>query len=475
MKKAVITILGTISCCDIEGENCNEQKRAYYETDDKIKEVLTLKYTNYTNMLPILIENFYPEYELVPIYTEDKYDNEGKLIKGSKTIQASVLKKCENDKFSNIEEISEKIFANGIPIKNENDFKTILKNIDKKIREYDEVVIDVSHGFRHLPILMTVDLIVTSLKSESKDKVKNILFAEEVQKNKRYKIVDLSEYLDLASLAFIINIFKDNYTVSNHIKIKSKDYKELIKLMQKFSKDLMGLSIDNLLNEKDGVVIKLIEKLKDLEGKEILFKEEIKTIREKLETVYTKKDHRYQTFYYIAEDVSDEKRGYLAVAISLMFEGISFYLLYALQEKSFKLKKFFNILTKKAEKNEEKLTYYDILNLCRSVFLFNEKGIIISKKLNEDVSDEVKECLFKTKNEILSDFGFYSNIVDHPLIKLIKDTQILRNNLLHANSGSKVIDVNKEVRNLLKRYKELLIEKRFTKTSDNMGNIRIKL
>jgi len=451
-RRAVITILGTIDCRN------DKNNRAFYEVDEGLKDVIKLKHSNYTNMFPIVIESFKDKYEIVPVYTTKKNNK-----KGSKEIQEEVLTKCEDDHLSLSNDYIKEMFEKGIHIKDENDFKGILKEIDKKIREYDEVMIDVSHGFRHLPILMTIDLIVTSLKSENKNKIKHILFAEEIEQFKHYKIVDLSEYLELANLAFIINIFKDNYTVSNHIKIKSQEYKEIVELMQKFSRDLMGLSIDNLLDEKDGVSIKLIEKLKNLEDKDIiLFKDEIKDIRKKLEKIYTKKEHRYQTFYYIAEDVASEERGYLAVAISLIFEGVSFYLYTALREGSPTLKKFFENLEKRVNM-EKDFTFYDILDLCRGVFGFGKDKFRFSKKIQNDVTDEIKDELFKVKNNILRSFGYYKHITNHPLISLLQDTKKLRNNLLHANSGDKVENVSKEVENLLKRYKKILIDKNLIK------------
>lgn len=49
-------------------------------------------------------------------------------------------------------------------IKNENDFDEIFSIIDKIVSGYDEVIVDVSHGFRHLPILMIVDVIIRARK-----------------------------------------------------------------------------------------------------------------------------------------------------------------------------------------------------------------------------------------------------------------------------------------------------------------------
>jgi len=435
MKRGVISILGTISCKDYKTSEFDKNKRAIYEVDEKLKDLLTLNYQNYTNMFPIVIENFYNEYDIVPIYTKD-----------SKNIQIEVLKNCDDEKFKNVNEIIETIFDKGIFIENENDFKFILKEIDKKIREYDEVIIDVSHGFRHLPILMTIDLIITSLKSESRNKIKNILFAEEIEKFKEYKIIDLKSYLDLANLAFIINIFKDNYSVSNHIQVFSSEYQKLIDLMRKFSKDLMALSIDNLL---ENIVPELRRELESLlENDFILFKDEIENILETLNKIYVKKEHRYQTFYYIAED--SYQKGYLAVAISLIFEGVSFYLYSFFRDNSKKIADLFEKL-----KNNKKLTNYDILDLCRGVFLYNDNKKGIDKFKFRDKLEQyenMKEELFLVKKLMKEKIKFYE------VICLLKDSRDLRNNLLHANSGDKIEDVDRKVKELLERYKELLIK-----------------
>jgi len=425
-KKAVITILGTIDC---KGDKTN---KAQYLINKNLKYLISLKNETYTNMLPILIENFYKKYDIVPIYTDS-----------AKSTQENVLKNCEE--FKEVENIIKEIFENGVYIINENNFEDILKRIDEKIREYEEVIVDVSHGFRHLPILMTINLIVTSLKTDSRGKIKNILFAKELERFKKYEIIDLREYLELANLAFIINIFKDNYSVSNHISINDKTYKKLINYMREFSKNLMALSIDKLLFN---IVPELKKELNTILNKGhnddniLMFKNEIKEIIKRLESIYVPKNHRYQTYYYIARDVASEEKGYLAVAVSLIFEGVSFYLYTSFKERNIKLRNFFEQLEK-----DKNLTTYDILDLCRGIFSFRKEKFKISNKLNKYFSNEVKEEFFNVKSEIYN----------KKLKDLLFDSRKIRNNLLHANSGGRIEDVNKRVKDLLDRYEKLLM------------------
>ena len=421
MKKAVITILGVISC------RSDKNSRAKYKISDELENILTLKNNNYTNMLPIVIENFYPEYDIVPVYTT-----------ASKEIQTDVLKNCENDHIENIDKVIKEIFDKGIFIENENQFRTILKQIDEKIREYDEVIIDVSHGFRHLPILMTIDLIITSLKE--KGKIRQILFAEEIEQYEEYKIVDLQNYLELSNVAFLINTFKDNYTVSKHIQLRDKEFSKLAKTMRQFSDNLMGLSIEHLLNYIVPKLLKEIENVKD-----DLFNDELADIKKHIQAIYIKKEHRYVTFYNIAKDVKD--KGYLVLAISLMFEGIGFYIKSAFSALDNNIEIYFNRFEEKIQNQE--LSYYDLTNLTRAVFFIPKQHL--KEVENYNFGEYNKNKFYEFKNNFCISRG-------DKFIQLLKNIRDLRNNLLHANSGETIENVAGEVNNLLGEYKRLIIE-----------------
>ena len=126
--KAIITILGKA------GELDNHTKAKYYFEGKKEVQ------KEYFNTFPLLIENFSKRYEIVPIYTKD-----------AQNANIKVLKK-ENLEFNS--------FNSNYLIHDDKDFKNIFKIINETIASYEEVIVDVSHGFRHLPILMIVDLII---------------------------------------------------------------------------------------------------------------------------------------------------------------------------------------------------------------------------------------------------------------------------------------------------------------------------
>lgn len=83
--------------------------------------------------------------------------------------------------------------------------------MNETINQYDEVIVDVSHGFRHLPILMVVDLIIQNFQDTSK--IKQILFAKEIDKHEKdkkgvYEIIDLKEYLTLQISLLFLQLLK---------------------------------------------------------------------------------------------------------------------------------------------------------------------------------------------------------------------------------------------------------------------------
>ncbi|MCR4942209.1 MAG: TM1812 family CRISPR-associated protein [Campylobacter sp.] len=213
-EKAVITILGT------SGDP--EKPAQYIFFDEQVYA--------YANTLPMLLELYGKDCDIIAFYTKDA------KIKNSKILN---FYKEEYKKFANLD--IDSFFKEKFFIQNENDFTQIFAQIDQTISDskYDKIIIDVSHGFRHLPILMTIDMIIQNFSDP--DKIEKIIFTKEVKKYEKYEIIDLKEYLDLANIAFILTAFNKNYTVANHI--KSTKYPHLIDALQDFSDDIMALNI----------------------------------------------------------------------------------------------------------------------------------------------------------------------------------------------------------------------------------------
>ena len=135
MKKAVITILGTA------GTTYNKDTKKY-ELKSPANYIFKGKDNLYYNTLPLLIDKYSKEYEIISLFTPE-----------AKQAQEEVLKEYENINY----------YFNPEWQIDVNDFDSLFNKIDTIISKYDKVIIDVSHGFRHLPILMIIDTIIHNI------------------------------------------------------------------------------------------------------------------------------------------------------------------------------------------------------------------------------------------------------------------------------------------------------------------------
>ena len=139
----VVTILGLVK----EGE-----KIPIYRYGDRLKDSYSLKRERYVNMLPLLIDNFGVQ-DVVPIFTLP-----------AKDVQTKVLEKELQNKHN-------EIFKDKNFIDDENDFYSILRIINDVTSGNEEYIIDLTHGFRHIPILATISLISQSLNNTDKSSI----------------------------------------------------------------------------------------------------------------------------------------------------------------------------------------------------------------------------------------------------------------------------------------------------------------
>ncbi len=437
MKRAVITILGTIGGRFDQNKKEfifveNTQKSYYYSADDIIniknkKEYQEDKEGNYINTLPLLVDSF--DCAIIPIFTKE-----------AKKVQIDVLKKL-----SNIQD-RENIFNNKYFIEDENNFDKIFKTIHTIINDenYDKLIIDVTHGFRHLPLLMLIELIITNFRDTSK--IEKILFAKEdikpIKDNKfigKYEIIDLKEYLDLANISFILNTFNENYTVASHI--KSNKYNELIDRLNDFSNDIMALNLNNLYKNSSKRLIKELKKIDNISIKPLADKL-ISDIESKF---YYENKKRYEIYLELAEDLY--LKNYTLLTLSLLYESSRMYIKTTIKKQNktivekveechnedwFKIGDFFKNLS---WKNYDKLSPKD--KNCLTLDEYNQLVNSYPEKLKEKIS-------FKGIPNLTKD----ATIVEH-----IANT---RNNLSHANSKGNFTDIQTSIEKLLEKYKDII-------------------
>jgi len=453
MAKAVITILGTI------GVPREGQERAEYIFSDSLKENFSLKKDRYTNMLPLLIDNFEQEYSIDCIYTNF-----------AKITQSKVLN-YENIEFD-IEEngvfISEDTLKDGKEIE-ESKYSYFLQKYNEIIEKYDSVIIDVSHGFRHLPILATVNMIMQNIQNPKK--IEYVFFAKEVIRLEKYEIIDLKEYLELANLSFLLSSFNQNYTVSSNIRFKNPLYKEIAKELAQFSHHFLSNSLKPLI--EGNLISDIIDNLEKLQKDKSVehFKHYIEEIILHLEEIrQLKHDIEWKKLYHLSKIM--DKRGYQLNAITLLFEAVGFYCKDKIMDISDEIKEHINKFeTDLIGKKEPKTKYslYALVNQSRNIvklsndanndkfkgdYLYNPQTINLSKGQYRRKSKNDKDLLKVDIKRIINDIETHvKSCKDISYFQdFIRDIEDLRNNLAHGNSSHSILDVKQEYQEILEEF-----------------------
>ena len=404
----VVTILGLVK----EGE-----KIPIYRYGDKLKDTYLLKRERYINMLPLLIDNFGVQ-DVVPIFTLS-----------AKDVQTKVLEKELQNKHN-------EIFKDKNFIDDENDFYSILRIINDVTSGNEEYIIDLTHGFRHIPILATISLISQSLNNTNK--IKHIFFAKEKVAREEYEIIDLKEYLELANMSYVLESFNYNYTVALVSKFKNKNFRDLASQLSTISNHILSNSLKALNNDVGKILnnIDFILKNEQIET----FKSSLEDIRlhiMELQQIGKEKDSI--KFYRMSRILNS--KGYLLNAITLLFEAIGHYCAESFECFGVDIKVHINNF-----KKNKKFNTYDLTHESRTFVKRMElKDRAYLTKHGDMIYDSIKKKL-----ESIKTLGAFRDF--------IQDAEKLRNNLAHGNSSERVEDSKLELSKLLDKYNSFCIQ-----------------
>lgn len=419
-KKALITILGTSG--DL--------------TKNKADYKINGKNTKFYNTLALLIQEYSPEYEIIVFYTDTAKKKNAEILNHHK----------QNDpQFSSFD--IDGLFKKGVYIKDENDFSQIFSQINQTISNeaYNKIIIDITHGFRHLPVLATIDMVIQNFSNPNK--IEKILFAKEVEKLTQYEIIDLKEYLDLANISFIMTSFNDNYTITNHINA-GKKYENLLRALKTFSNNIMALNINSLLPDSTQNLINELQKLTDINDIAIKSQaDKLQAYLKELLNFYENKE-MFETYYFLAKDLIG--KNYMLLGLILLYEGVRDYVVY----KMFKAK---NDLMSKVEEYYE-LDYYD-RNRPYDEYAIREfcMGLRFKEK-----NKEYKNILHKNQNFLKNQYkelytAFYEIEKIKKIIEFFKKIDEIRNSLSHANSDESIINSQDKIKGFLSDFKQLIL------------------
>lgn len=402
MKRAIITTLGMIG----KDKNGEFAKVNYFFDDSIIK---LDKSVQFVNVFPLFIELFSKNFQIIPLYTEESHTRQQETLK-----------------FHNIDF---DIAKNGVKI-DENSPNEIFDAVNQILltEKYSNIIVDVTHGFRSIPILTTINMVIANFQNNQK--IMSIIYAQEDFENKgNYLIKDLKEYLEISNISFILTTFNKNYTVANHI--KSKKYGNLIESLENFSNDIMALSLNNLYKNTSRLLIKELETIDNISIK--FQAENLKIHIENMCNYEGKK--RFETFYNLAKDLFE--KNYMLLSLSLLFESIRLYI------KSTIKKEHPSIVEEVESKYNNDL--YKIGDFFKNLKWKNYEKFINDKKNKIDISE-------KNYNKLKNSYPKY-------LKKLYEDIDKKRNNLAHANSDTiSFHDIKSDIETLFNEYEKLCIK-----------------
>ena len=411
-KTAVITILG------IQGQKENiktEGCARYYfagESADKSQE--------FFNTLPLLADKFGAE-NIVPIYTAEAREFNEAVMAHYADFQIN--------------------FNDDYKIVDEKNFEALFEIFERSIGDLvksgvGRIVFDVTHGFRHLPLLALVDLLIQNFSNVSQ--IDQILFAKEIEKFKLYEIIDLRQYLDIANIAFVIAAFSQNYTLTQHI--KTKKFESLVNALNAFSHNILSLNIAKL-KSSHSELIKELDKIDD-----IALNSRANALKDKLNKICDWSDSAYVFRYKLAKDMFE--KGYLLQSLVLLFESLNSYIV-SVFEKNIPdvYKKILDECSKKKERRNYKISNFFVQALKVRADVSND-DFAYSTKRNLKYLDLTNSDIDNIRSVIKTEFGSGGELLEYH-----EELYKLRNDFAHGNiSEEEFSHIKQEIKKLFDRY-----------------------
>lgn len=411
-KTAVITILG------IQGQKENiktEGCARYYfagESTDKSQE--------FFNTLPLLADKFGAE-NIVPIYTA-----------AAREFNEAVMAHYADFQIN---------FNDSYKIVDEKNFEALFEIFERVIDDLvksgvGKIIFDVTHGFRHLPLLALVDLLIQNFSDVSQ--IDQILFAKEIEKSKLYEIIDLRQYLDIANIAFVIAAFSQNYTLAQHI--KTKKFESLVNALNDFSYNILSLNIAKL-KSSHGELIKELDRIDD-----IALISRAKNLKERLNKICDWSDSAYVFRYKLAKDMFE--KGYLLQSLVLLFESVNSYIVGVFERNiPIVFKKILDECSTMGVRKNYLISNFFIQSLKTRDYETDDDFIGRTMK-NLKYLELSKEEIKGIRDVINTKFG--SN---NELSKYHKQLDDLRNDFAHGNiSEEEFSHIKQEIKKLFDKY-----------------------
>ncbi|MEO1941400.1 MAG: TM1812 family CRISPR-associated protein [Campylobacterales bacterium] len=411
-----------------------------------------------------------PNVEVYPFYTQR-----------AKNFQQRVLEKFSDEKGWTPPEKFEDLIARGREVEEEDlasilrEFRSLLKSVTGE-EEQEKVIVDITHGFRYMPLMLSIGLVLESFNENPK--IGDILLAKEIEQWKKYQLISIREYFDYLQMTLLIGLFHSNYTIARNIPVPPP-FKKLQQAMEEFVDNLTGMALQQLPTSAK----KIIAQLEEIETGELgtLFKSEGKKLKKHLREVYIPFTSPLDYYFKVGEELL--RRGHFSQALGILNELLYFEVRELFRECGGEVAQFilnYENLIERGRKGELELKKNE--KLPNDYYLNHQ---LLGQPFKDGGKDECPKIPGKNSKSKLRRFYWLAiskfkpgaprngviikqfnqklqecceqkieNFKREELEKLISIVTPLRNNLLHGNSGIPIGNVKAEVEEVYKKYRE---------------------
>ncbi len=342
------------------------------------------------------------------------------------------------------------LFDNIEIIDNETNYQEIFNLIndiiskEASLENNPEIIIDLTHGFRHMSILAVLSIITQKITIKN---LSHILFAKEIEKDQKYEVIDLIELIDVANIKYALETFNSGYSLFPVPDVKNQKYKELLSQLHIFSKIMTGNLFGEFLKAgKNSILSKLLQSLNDvieLEESQ-LFKNVILEIKKHISNIeaIAKLSKPYEQLEAFAKIFYQRK--YYLNSIILLNEALGH--LYADVISTLGISE----VNKLIAKTQTEANYlYKLSNSARGVMQY--------------LSEENSQILFLNNREITNKIrNKFNNVLAKENIQKIVDfteeLKKIRNNISHgtiASTNSLEHNIESKIDELFKTFDEI--------------------
>lgn len=294
----------------------------------------------------------------------------------------------------------------------DNSLDDIFEKIIELLSKHDDVVLDVTHGFRHQPIMA---IFASTLSQFLERKSLQIIYAKVID-NQHYEYIYLNDYIDITQITMLLSGF---IRTLNFIPIKDIQFLDH-EIFENFSKALLS----NDLRGVEGHYLQLSKELDSLKSNKAL--SHIGSLIKRLEDEIGMLDdlkhiQKHQRYLLLAKMTT--RKNYLIVALTYIFESLRTY-----SDISFKA------VTKDIRYKDQYERKQDIMNaITHAPFALDSNKIY---NQDENFYNRHKERLKR---------------VEVTYLKIRK----LRNQLAHINETKDFDDIKKMVEDMVSEVEEI--------------------